>query len=139
MAPNGVVQTIREILSKAGLSRPHSTVHREGSEACNLRKTRFKSRLFKCTHLRPLSLYFSSLLQTFKVLCPVKVADAWIRTWVLWYRKRPRCQLCHCPQCQILPMSFLKVPSPASFSFFSNNLTENKLQTSAGFKLGLSE
>ena len=27
--------------------------------------------------------------------CSIKVADDWIRTLVLWYRKRPLCQLRH--------------------------------------------
>ena len=33
--------------------------------------------------------------------CSIKVADDWIRTWVLWYRKQPLCQLRHnhLPKC----------------------------------------
>ena len=27
--------------------------------------------------------------------CSIKGANGWIRTWVLWHRKRPRCQLSH--------------------------------------------
>ena len=27
--------------------------------------------------------------------CSIKVADDWFCTWVLWYRKRPLCQLRH--------------------------------------------
>ena len=39
---------------------------------------------------------FLSFLQTVtENNCSIKVADDWIRTRVLWYRKRPRCQLCH--------------------------------------------
>ena len=38
---------------------------------------------------------FLSFLQTVtENNCSIKVADDWIRTRVLWYRKRPRCQLC---------------------------------------------
>ena len=40
---------------------------------------------------------FLSFLQAVnsKYLCSIKVADDWIQTLVLWYLKRPRCQLCH--------------------------------------------
>ena len=37
---------------------------------------------------------FSSFLQTVNK-CSIKVADDWIRTRVLWYRKQPLCQLRH--------------------------------------------
>ena len=37
---------------------------------------------------------FSSFLQTVNK-CSIKVADDWIRTRVLWYHKRPLCQLRH--------------------------------------------
>ena len=54
----------------------------------------------KMGHSRPLFLYFCLFYKQLTVnKCSIKVADDWIRTWVLWYRKRPLCQLRHnhCP------------------------------------------
>ena len=51
-------------------------------------------------HSGPLFLYFRLFYKQLTVnKCSIKVADDWIRTRVLWYRKRPLCQLCHnhCP------------------------------------------
>ena len=48
----------------------------------------------------PLFLYFRLFYKQLTVnKCSIKVADDWIQTWVLWYRKRLLCQLCHnhCP------------------------------------------
>ena len=45
---------------------------------------------------RPLFLYFCLFDKHITMNnCSIKVADDWIRTQVLWYRKRPRCQMCH--------------------------------------------
>ena len=55
---------------------------------------------FKMGHSRPLFLYFRLFYKQLTVnKCSIKVADDWIRTRVLWYRKRPLCQLRHnhCP------------------------------------------
>ena len=40
--------------------------------------------------------------------CSIKVADDWIRTWVLWYWKQPLCQLRHnhCPVVTIVKIVF---------------------------------
>ena len=47
-------------------------------------------------HSRPLFLYFRLFCKQLSVnKCSIKVADDWIQTWVLWYRKRPLCQLRH--------------------------------------------
>ena len=53
----------------------------------------------KMGHSRPLFHLFSSFPQTVNNNCSTKVADDWIRTRVLWFRKRPLCQLHHnhCP------------------------------------------
>ena len=49
---------------------------------------------FKMGHSRPLFLYFRLFYKQLTVnKCSIKVADDWIRTWVLWYWKRPLCQL----------------------------------------------
>ena len=56
---------------------------------------------FKMGHSRYLFLYFRLFYTQLKVnKCSIKVADDWIWTWVLWYRKRPLCQLRHnhCPR-----------------------------------------
>ena len=50
----------------------------------------------KIGHSRPLFLYFRLFYKQLTVnKCSIKVADDWIRTRVLWYRKRPLCQLRH--------------------------------------------
>ena len=54
----------------------------------------------KMGHSRPLFLYFRLFYKQLTVnKCSIKVADDWIRTRVLWYWKRPLCQLRHnhCP------------------------------------------
>ena len=43
----------------------------------------------------PLFLYFRVFYKQFTVNMFIKVADDWVRTRVLWYRKRTLCQLCH--------------------------------------------
>ena len=50
-------------------------------------------------HARSLFLYFRPFYNQLTVSMFNKNADYWIRTRVLWYWKRPRCQLCHnhCP------------------------------------------
>ena len=63
----------------------------------------------KMGHSRPLFLYFRLFYKQLTVnKCSIKVADDWIRTRVLWYRKQPLCQLRHnhCPALQILFMVF---------------------------------
>ena len=55
---------------------------------------------FKMGHSRYLFLYFRLFYTQLKVnKCSIKVADDWIWTWVLWYWRRPLCQLRHnhCP------------------------------------------
>ena len=50
----------------------------------------------KIGHSRPLFLYFCLFYKQLTVnKCSIKVADDWIRTQVLWYQKRPLCQLRH--------------------------------------------
>ena len=52
-------------------------------------------------HSRPLFLYFRLFYKQLTVnKGSIKVADDWIRTRVLWYWKRPLCQLRHnhCPK-----------------------------------------
>ena len=52
-------------------------------------------------HSRPLFLYFRLFYKQLTVnKCSIKVADDWIRTRILWYWKRPLCQLRHnhCPR-----------------------------------------
>ena len=45
---------------------------------------------------RPLFLYFILFYKQLTLNnCSIKVFDNWIRTLILLYRKRPRCQLCH--------------------------------------------
>ena len=54
----------------------------------------------KMGHSRPFFLYFRLFYKQLTVnKCSIKVANDWIRTRVLWYRKRPLCQLRHnhCP------------------------------------------
>ena len=47
-------------------------------------------------HSRPLFFIFRLFYKQLTVnKCSIKVADDWIRTWVLWYWKRPLCQLRH--------------------------------------------
>ena len=58
------------------------------------------SHVFLMGHSRPLFLYFRLFCKQLPVdNCSIKVASDWIRTRVFWYRKQPRCQLCHnhCP------------------------------------------
>ena len=50
----------------------------------------------KMGHSSPLFFYFSLFYkQLTENKCSIKVADDWIRTRVLWCRKRPLCQLRH--------------------------------------------
>ena len=50
----------------------------------------------KMGHSRPLFFYFRLFYKQLTVnKCSIKVADDWIRTQVLWCRKRPLCQLRH--------------------------------------------
>ena len=54
----------------------------------------------KMGHFRPLFLYFRLFYKQLTVnKCSIKVANDWIQTRVLWYRKRPLSQLRHnhCP------------------------------------------
>ena len=52
--------------------------------------------LFKIGHSWPLFYLWTSFYKQFTVNnCTIKVADDWIRTWVLWYQKQLRCQLSH--------------------------------------------
>ena len=63
----------------------------------------------KMGHSRPLFLYFRLFYKQLTVnKCSIKVANDWIQTRVLWYRKQPLCQLRHnhCPALQILFMVF---------------------------------
>ena len=47
-------------------------------------------------HSRPLFFYFRLFYKQLTVnKCSIKVANDWIRTQVLWCRKRPLCQLRH--------------------------------------------
>ena len=47
-------------------------------------------------HSRPLFLYFRLFYKQLTVnKCSIKVANDWIQTWVLWYWRRPLCQLRH--------------------------------------------
>ena len=47
-------------------------------------------------HSRPFFLYYVFFYEKVnRNYCSIKVAHDWIRTRVLWYRKRPSCQLCH--------------------------------------------
>ena len=56
----------------------------------------FVSFFFQMGYSRPLFIYFRLFYKQLTVNnCSIKVADGWIRTRVLWYQKRPRCQLCH--------------------------------------------
>ena len=60
----------------------------------------YSDTFLKIGHSRPLFSLFSSFLQTVNSKYMFKkVADDWIRTRVLWYRKQPLCQLRHnhCP------------------------------------------
>ena len=70
-------------------------------------------------HSRPLFLYFFLFYKQLTVnKCSIKVDDDWIWTWVLWYRKRPLCQLHH-NHCHLLALLFwviLAIISP-TFSF----------------------
>ena len=55
---------------------------------------------YKMGYSRPLFLYFRLFCKQLTVnKCSIKVADDWIQTRVLWYWKRPLCQLRHnhCP------------------------------------------
>ena len=52
-------------------------------------------------HSGSLFLYFGLFNKQLSVIkCSIKDANDWIRTQVLWYRKRPLCQLRHnhCPK-----------------------------------------
>ena len=65
--------------------------------------------VIKMGHSRPLFLYFRLFYKQLTVhKCSIKVADDWIRTRVLWYWKRPLCQLRHnhCPNDNLLPIPF---------------------------------
>ena len=54
----------------------------------------YVSFFLKNGHSRPLFFVFF-YKQLTENNCSIKVADDWIRTRVLWYRKRPLCQLRH--------------------------------------------
>ena len=59
-------------------------------------RSRSLTNVLKMGHSRPLFLYFCLFYNQLAVNnCPIKVADDWIRTRVLWYLKRPCCPLCH--------------------------------------------
>ena len=58
-------------------------------------------------HSRPYFLYFGLFYKQLTVnKCSIKVANDWIRTRVLWYRKQLLCQLRHnhCPRAQFVRM-----------------------------------
>ena len=55
--------------------------------------------LIKIGHSRPLFLYFRPFYKQLMRICSIIAANDWIWTRVLWYWKRPRCEVCHnhCP------------------------------------------
>ena len=64
----------------------------------------------KMGHSRPLFLYFRLSYKQLTVnKCSIKVANDWIRTRVLWYWKRPLCQLRHnhCPNLSLVISYYL--------------------------------
>ena len=70
-------------------------VRMKGEHACNHKALNY---LFFCKkgHSRPLFLYFRLFYNQLTAnKRSIKVADDWIQTQVLWYQKRPLCQLCH--------------------------------------------
>ena len=95
---------------------------------------------FLMGHSRPLFHLFSSFLQTVNNNCSIKVVDDWIRTQVLWYRKRPRCQLCYNHSPHVIGSRFSKIQQRISCFILpiAQTLTTLVRQKVATFSLSFS-